>query len=468
MRPAFLADLDAIGPLTTYSITVAIDPESATLEGRQTVHYVNGSSSDQERVYFRLFPNLPGYGGTMSVGNLYVQRVDGLDSQPEEGELTAEGTALRVPLGEPLAPGEDVTLTMDFATSVPTSVDRGYGQFIYQADVMALANFFPLIPAYDEENCARYGNCDGGWNIEVAVPYGDAVFSTTALFDVRVAAPAGWTVVASGSTLEQGAGPGEKRTWHIVSGPMRDFTMLLSPRFEVATAKVGDILVNSYYLPEDRAGGERVLRWSAAALAFFNQQFGPYPFAELDVAATSTLAGGIEYPGLIVLPIRRYDQIDGVFQWSTVHEVAHQWWYSLVGNDQQDEPWLDEALTQYSTALFYELHEGWDEAVSEVLEARYQVVAGTPEDDLISRPVAAYTESNYGPVVYGKGPLFFDALRQRLGGDLFSEILRAYFKTYRYGIADGMDLLSVITSLSDQDLSELYQEWLGDQAGAGL
>jgi aminopeptidase N len=136
-----------------------------------------------------------------------------------------------------------------------------------------------------------------------------------------------------------------------------------------------------------------------------------------------------------------------------------------VGNDQQDEPWLDEALTQYSTALFYELHEGWDGAVSEVLEPRYEQVAGTREDDVISRPVAAYTESNYGPIVYAKGPLFFHALRQEVGDEIFTAILQTYLNTFRYDIASGMDLLDLAETISAQNLADVYREWLGDVAG---
>jgi aminopeptidase N len=213
-------------------------------------------------------------------------------------------------------------------------------------------------------------------------------------------------------------------------------------------------------LPEDAAGGRRVLRWVAESLDFFNQTFGPYPFAEFDAVATPTIAGGIEYPGLIVLPIRNYDQTGGNFQWAAVHEVGHQWWYSLVGNDQQDEPWLDEAITQYSTALFYEFREEWDAVVEEMFEARYQEVAGTENDDLISRPVAAYAESDYGTIVYAKGPLFFHALRQRVGDETFFALLQTYFDSYRYRIASGSDLLAVIDQMSGQDLSDLYQQWL--------
>jgi hypothetical protein len=474
MRPDFVADLISVGPVSQYRIEVTIRPEEASVSGAETVRYVNTAPVPLNEVYFRLFPNLPGYGGEMAAGDICVgprsapRDGDAPDfAQPVAGLLEVRGTALRVPLAAPLQPGEETTITLEFSTSVPSTAGEGYGQFIYQQDVMALANFFPLIPAYDEENCARHGNCAGGWNIEYAVPFGDAVFSPSALFDVSVTVPAEWTVVASGTTVAKEDGSDDTVTWHIVSGPMRDFDLVLSPRFEVATQKVDDILVNSYYLPEDTLGGKRVLRWTTDALAFFSELFGPYPFAEFDAVATPTVAGGIEYPGLIAMPINSYGDTSGRFQWSTVHEVAHQWWYSLVGNDQQDEPWLDEALTQYSTVLFYELHEGWDGAVREVLEPRYQQVAGTEEDDLISRPVAAYTESNYGPVVYAKGPLFFHALRQEVGDDVFYTIARSYFDNYRYKVANGQDFLGLAEQVSGQDLTKLFQKWLGDVADVG-
>jgi hypothetical protein len=455
MRPDFAGDLASTGPLSRYRIEVTIDPERATVSGKETVHYVNTAAVPQETVYLRLYPNALGYGGEMSVRNVQVE------GEAVATNLEVEGTALRVPLPVALPPRGEVTITLDFETAVPLDAGEGYGQFIYEQDVMALANFFPIIPAYDEENCARFGNCDAGWNIEYPVPYGDAVFSPSALFEVFVSAPTGWSVVASGSTIEQIA-TGDTLTWHIVSGPVRDFNVVLSPRFEVSTQTVEDIVVNSYYLPEDAAGGRRVLRWVVESLAFFNTEFGPYPFAEFDAAATPTIAGGIEYPGLIAMPIWNYGDTSGRFQWSTVHEVVHQWWYSLVGNDQQDEPWLDEALTQYSTALYYEFVVGWGDAVEEVFESRYQQVAGTPEDELISLPVAGYTDSNYGAVVYGKGPLFFDALRQQVGDRTFVAILQEYFNTYRYDIASGPDLLHLAERVSGQDLSALYQEWLGD------
>ncbi len=463
MRPAFVDDLMAVGPLSRYRIEVMVDPETASLNGRESVTFINNDPVPLDRVYFRLFPNLPSYGGELKITDLLV------DGQPATSSLEVRDTVLRVPLSEPLPAGGEVEIAFDFQTSVPQEAGEGYGQFIYTQTVMALANFFPLIPAYDEENCARFpdalgpdgqSNCDQGWNIEYAVHYGDAVFSDSALFEVSVTAPAGWTAVGSGSTVGEEIGADGQVTWHMVSGPMRDFNLVLSSRYQRLTETVEDIVINSYYLPEDAEGGRRALRWVVDSLSFFSQRFGPYPFAEFDVAAIPTVAGGIEYPGLIVMPIRNYDQESGFFQLATIHEVAHQWWYSLVGNDQQDEPWLDEALAQYSTALYFEINEGWTAAGQEMFGPWYDRVRGTEMDGAIDLPVALYEESLYGPLVYGKGPLFFDALRRELGDELFFAVLRAYLDAYRYRIASGPELLTLIDETAGRDLSALYGEWL--------
>ncbi len=85
----------------------------------------------------------------------------------------------------------------------------------------------------------------------------------------------------------------------------------------------------------------------------YDQRIGAYPFSELDVVATPTSAGGIEYPGLVVIADSLYKEDTTFREVVVAHEVAHQWWYSLVGNDQIDEPWLDEAFAQFTTALYY-------------------------------------------------------------------------------------------------------------------
>ena len=205
-----------------------------------------------------------------------------------------------------------------------------------------------------------------------------------------------------------------------------------------------------------------VLGFATEALRIFGGRFGPYPYTELDVVATPTTAAGIEYPGLIVIAERLYDGGD-YLEWVVVHEVAHQWWYNVVGNDQVDEPWLDEALTQYSTSLYFEDRYGKakaDQIRQIAFWDRYRQAREEGRDRAVAGPVASFEAEDYGLIVYAKGPLFFHHLRELVGDPVFDDILRAYFQQHRYRIATPESFLAVAEGVSGRDLDALYQRWI--------
>jgi aminopeptidase N len=134
-----------------------------------------------------------------------------------------------------------------------------------------------------------------------------------------------------------------------------------------------------------------------------------------------------------------------------------------VGNDQLDEPWLDEALTQYTSLLYVEERYG-REAAQRTLNARFEVpyqrLLNAGQDMPVGLPVEAYSEALYGSVVYGKGPLFFHALREEVGEETLIEILRRYYDRYSYQVAYPQDFLAIAEQVSGQELDALYQEWI--------
>ena len=86
--------------------------------------------------------------------------------------------------------------------------------------------------------------------------------------------------------------------------------------------------------------------------------FGDYPYSIYNVVQADFCYGGMEYPNLSIISnsIENYDEYLNII----VHETAHQWWYNIVGNDEFNEPWLDEALTEFSTVLFYDYNDGYN------------------------------------------------------------------------------------------------------------
>ncbi|MEA3375543.1 MAG: M1 family metallopeptidase [Chloroflexota bacterium] len=457
LRPEFREDVDRFPEATRYDLELTIDLDEAMVYGHEGVAYTNTETVPLESLILRLFPNTPGYGGTMTVTHLAI---DGRSVEPVS-EL-GRG-ALRVPLEAALPPRAGVDVTLDFTLALPTDQHPadsrepggGYRQLGIYDDTVALANAYPLVPVYNDE----------GWNVELAPIHGDAVFSDVAFFNVSITAPQTMTLAASGTCTVFPADGGQN-TWSCTAAPMRDFNAVLGGYYQVESDEVMGVTVNSVFYTGHEEGGARALDYASAALWLFDERIGAYPFSELDVVETPTLAGGIEYPGLVVINSAYYGDGGSRMEWVVVHEVLHQWWYSLVGNDQVDKPWLDEALTQYCTLLYFEERYG-EEMAERLLESMFQEPTQQLEesgrDKPAGLPVAAYSGSDYGLVVYQKGPLYFHELRQEVGGRAFWEILQTYFEQNRYLIATPTDWLAAVETVAGREYRDLYEAWIGDE-----
>lgn len=441
--------LNELPNASVYHIEFRIAEDIYHVEGMQEVRYTNAEDAALDQVHLRLFPNI--LGGEMTVSNLTV------DGQSITPRLELQNSLLIVALPTPLAPGQSAVLQMEFAITVPQTVELNYGVFSYFDDVLTLAHSYPMIAVYDDE----------GWNSEIPPQNGDITYADSSFFLVKVTAPKDLTLVTSGREISSGES-GEMQTVQIASGPARDFYLAASPKYEENTKTVGEVTLRSYAPAEDSQGAELALDVAGRSLEVFSARYAPFPYTELDIVSTPTLALGIEYPGIIAITSRIYD-VDqeyrgapaSVYLESTVaHEVGHQWFYGLVGDDQLDDPWLDEALTQFATLQYYadEYGPGGEAGFRNSLEARWDGV-GRAEIP-IGLPVAAYSGQEYGAIVYGRGPLFFIALRERMGRETFDAFLREYTETLSWGIATPEFLQSLAETHCACDLDELFGQWV--------
>ena len=187
-----------------------------------------------------------------------------------------------------------------------------------------------------------------------------------------------------------------------------------------------------------RRRGGLFLQHTAAALRVYSDWFGPYPYAELRVASAPIIFRGMEYPQVFLLGVQLYDRYRDQLEIRAVHEVAHQWWYQLVHNDPVNEPWVDEGLAEYSSRIYYEAVHGEDAA--NILEIRrWQAVVDAlisrDEDTALAQSVMAFADGvQYEGIVYGKGALFFSAIRRTLGERAFKQFLQNYLANYQYKI----------------------------------
>lgn len=425
-----------------YRIDLAIGEDLVSLQGRQEVHYTNQEDVSLEEVVFRLFPNLTG--GSTVVSDVTV------DGQPVVPGLEQQDSVMRVPLAEPLAPGEAVVIGMDFAVTVPTDGSSNYAVFAYLDDVLTLAHAYPMVAVYDDE----------GWNTEIAPPIGDVVYADSSYYLVRLTAPEALVVAASGVVVGEEVQDGQ-RVSTIAAGPARDFFLAASPGYEVISKTVDGVTFSSYSRPELAEGAAVVMESAIRAVERFEEMLGPYPYTELDLVETATAAAGVEYPGLAAIAGRLYeaDRVT-LLEPVTVHEAAHQWFYNAVGNDQVDEPWLDESLAQYLTMRYYgdvygqRGYQGFRDSLVE----RWNRV--DQQEIPVGLPVEAYDGTSYSAIVYGRGALFFEALQQAMGEGAFEAFLRDYYENNEWGVVTTESLERLAEESCQCDLTELFETWV--------
>ncbi len=426
---------------SVYHLKLEIAPDLVHITGREEVRYTNAENIRLKEVPFRLFPNI--LGGNTRISEV---RVDGKPVIPEYG---LNNSLLIVPLVSALEPGNSLTLALDFSVTVPESVELNYGVLAYAEGVLALAHAYPMIPVYNEE----------GWNAEIPPQSGDLTFADMAFFVVRITAPQDLTLVSVGREIARDV-QGDTQIVTYAAGPVRDYYLTASPHYQSVTGQAGDTVVR-FYAPKDlQAGAREALDTAIRAIEDYSDRYALFPYSEIDLASTPTLALGIEYPGMIAIADRILDPGDGYLEGTVAHEVGHQWFYNLVGNDQLDQPWLDESLAQFVTLEYFtdQYGEAGYEGFKGSLEQRWGRVDKAPIP--IGLPVRDYTDQQYGAIVYGRGGLFFEALQSQLGTEAFNAFMKDYVSTFAWGISTTESLKSVAEKHCSCDLTPLFQEWV--------
>ncbi len=434
---------------TKYAIDLNLSTDATSLEGGVRAIYYNAETIPLEEIYFRLFPNI--MSGHMTVSDLFV------DGKPVEPTYELADSALVVPLEKPLQPGDAIGIEMSFNVDIPTEMSGNYGLFGSFDDITVLQEFYPLIPVYDDE----------GWNAEIPPEQGDVTYLDPSYYLVRVRAPAEMELVTSGTTLAESQ-EDDRKSIIFAAGPARDIYIAGSDRFKKVSENIGDVQVNSYAFDDLKPGSEQALEYAIDSIASFNQRFGQYPYSEFDLVSTPMMALGMEYPGVVAISQDLYDldaTLYGVpvpiyLESVVAHEVAHQWFYNVVGNDQVDEPWLDEAIVQFATGLYY---------LDQYGQQGYDGYRGSWQDrwnrvdraDIpIGMPVSFYEDQEYGAIVYGRGPLFMEALQRRMGESQFDDFLRDYYETYQWGVASPEGFRQLAEAHCECNLTELFDEWV--------
>lgn len=437
-------------PRTAYRIHARYDDDKQMIHGDIQVEVPNGSNEPWQDMYFHLFPNAfrdwefkkaaaPKTKGKMDVTNVSV---NGIDVKPH-----VEKTLMKIDLPNPLPAHKKAVIEMDFNVQIP----EGALRLNHVDRTVFLAQWYPMLAAHDDE----------GWHTDPYTAIGDPFYTQMADFTVTFEVPAGYRVISTADDRHNDRDISSAIT--VSQQNVRDFAAVITKDYERKSGRVGDTKVNVWFRDSMADVVDELFAAATKGLEFFNRKFGTYPYPEIDVVLGETGHGiaGMEYPGLVTSLDRVVTQ-DGEEPaiHVVVHELAHQWWYAVVGNNQVQEPWLDEGLTTFSESLYMSEVEGRPERQ---LYEQAAVRSNQVHDQkglTVVQPVYDYPEPLYALMVYARPAAMMWELSEQIGQDNVAKILNTYYKRFRNQIATTEDFIQVACEVSGEDLRPFFDQWL--------
>jgi len=393
----------------TYRLNATWTQRTFTLAGTESIHFRNNGSGPLRAIWIRHWPNgwRPVGSGVASAGCRHALASLRVTAGGRVGRRAVGCTAYRVDLRHPVPRGRRGAVQVAFKVRVPPGDDR----FALTGPYANIGNAIPLLAVHDNR----------GWHLDGYSSTGESFYSLNANWNVTLRVPKGIRAATTGNVV------GRRRGVLLIRARnARDFALATGP-FRTLTGRAGSVTVRVWAPRSMRpAVLRRSLSLARGALTAYQRDYGPYGAPELDVVlGTFQAFGGMEYPQL-VLTLPEFGPVR--------HEIAHQWFYGIVGDDQRHEPWLDESFASW---VEHDLS-GFPDCPSPPVPTVPGVFLDSSMNVFDRRP------ERYGEIVYEGGSCALEVLAHMLGHTTFRHMLKTYVADHRYGVTTKADFLAAV------------------------
>ncbi len=489
-----------------YIITVTLDTTAHTIGGNEKITYYNNSSNPLPDLYLHLYWNAfqPGSmmeermresgakGAANAIASLAPDECGSVDIQslavegaPAKTETL--GTILHVIPSHPIQPGASAAIEIQFVSHVPKFIRRaGYNS--PDSVEYSMAQWYPKICAYDER----------GWHDDQYL--GREFYGVRGRYFVNITAPRDYVLAGTGEVtnpFETGCGYGlaydaylpnpaardtmrmnakgqlidtaAYRTWKFEAQGVHDFAWAADRDFVHRIIHIGGAnqqggtVLHVLYKKKFHSGWNYADSAAVKLLDYYGVEYGKYPYKNFTVVQAGD--GGMEYPQIVFLR-------GGAPPLGTLaHEMAHQWFYGILGNNETGEALLDEGFTTFASgeaagALFPAKppRRDWLEYLFAPQNVRiapyYLKLAADGMDEPVLEHSDAFRENATYNLVYNKTAAILEMLKYTVGDSVFQKIMQTYCSQYWLKHPTTDDFIRVSESVSGMNLGWFFDEWL--------
>lgn len=487
-----------------YDIDVTLDPPARAITGRETITWRNpgriAAYSIRLHLYWNAFRNtrstwlrqrhLAGDDpfkdrDADDFGYTNVTRIVRLNDNGSETDLTPglrfispddqnqdDRTLAAADLVDAVQPGATMTLRVEWTGKFPRNFDRTgvIGNYFF------VSQWFPKLGVFEEM----------GWTAHQFFANSE-FYSDFGNYDVRMTVPRGWVVGATGieqSKVEAGNG---RTTHRYVQEDVHDFAWTTSPDF-IERRQVFEapgrpqVQLRLLLQPEHESLAQRHFDGAAAALKYYGNWYGAYPYPQLTIVDPpfQSESGGMEYPTIFTGGTPWWSPPhSGEPEYVVLHEAGHQFWYGLVANNEVLYGLLDEGFNEYSDARVQDLafqplylterYFGgfipWQ--YRDIVRKRatdldwMNTYRRNPDHDALSTPTASLWPGTHQNMTYHKTALMLHTLERMYTWEVMQRVMSVYFARWKFKHPQPADFFQVLNEVTGKNNDPFIEQVFG-------
>jgi hypothetical protein len=477
----------------SYQIDATLDTTTKTIYGTETISFTNGTGQTLDELFIYLYPNrfkeksvaahwedFEDFDGFFPNGPDWgYLEVNAFSINGSEAAYTIEDILMHVELSEPLAHGAQLSIDILFSLKLPNSTRRlGYNGTNY-----SVSWWYPQLAVHDGEM----------WHTELMVGVSSAEpFQDFATYDVSLNVSSDVVVGATGDLQSEQPNSDGTKTLRYTATNVHDFAWVADSNYVKENFDCDGIEIISLYWSQHTENAQSMAETACDAMRYFGERFGKYPYSQFTISATHMAFGAMEFPQMIMNGqlFYRMPRFFTLPDMVTAHEVAHQWFYGFMANNQIAETWLDEGFAEFSAHSYIEHRYGTDtnffdierlkEKGGDIFKSIFVEVFGSVFNakdmkDMRLNPLVTLGQERREAAVlthraevplgtqirpYEKGASLLYALEDYLGVELMDRIMQTYVSTYMYTHVTTQNFIDVAEEISGENLDWLFDNWL--------
>ncbi|MFH1005845.1 MAG: M1 family metallopeptidase [Bacteroidota bacterium] len=491
-----------------YKIKANIDEKTDIISATEELIYYNNSPDTLFKVYFHLYQNAfqPGSyrdkllsekGTDEKYGHYEKQKknteVLSLLVNGMEVETNLDNTIMEVNLKKPLLPKDSCVFQIIFKTYFESQRSAGrrmkmfdtYGNKHYNG-----VHWYPRICVYDRKF---------GWDTYQHL--GKEFYGDFGTYDVELSFANNFVVEATGNLLNSSevlpdelrqkldiknfknkpiySSPSvitpydstQRKSWKYYAENVHDFAFTADPTYRIGEAQWNGIKCIALAQEPIASLWQNAAEYTAKVIKVYSEDIGMYIYPKIIVADARD---GMEYPMLTLC-----GGFDPNYRTLIAHEVGHNWFFGIIGNNETYRALLDEGFTEFLTCWALEKIDG-KELIEYPPASRYvrefikpNIVRNNEahlpylmdkEGTVISKHSDDFNTSSYSNggyrQVYCKTATMLYNLQYVLGDDLFLNAMKHYFEEWKVRHPYPEDFRNSIIQFTHVDLNWFFDQWL--------